>query len=435
MRLVARGAIRMPTGPMPTGSRTSGSATVERPAAVVASAPAVLAHAAPVARRALVATRAVAVLLALASSVTAVSTVSRAMAGPVPSMCTVGLVSAVSASLAAVTRASGVGGALAALLDALRVARAVGEVSAVPAAVVAVATAAIPVSGLGRGLLGRAEPLAERVRGRGLLVAAGVRRGPHSGIGVVAASLVATSSATVAPLRALAPVVLTRGTSFAPVTGAVTTAAAIEALAPAGGGTMLGLDPVVAGLADLQEFGRDLAGEEQRLAIVEVDALLPRVEGVHRDHDVVATGAAAGFLRVLGRQREVQEAPAPAAQAVLHRAIGIASGDADVQELRRARRLAGLDVDRVAVQRAHTASDDLVARAVAGVDRLVEVGEGHGLAQALVQGLHDALGISEAVGVQLEVELLRLVTQHVREGTGDALDQGGVGHSTRSTLA
>jgi hypothetical protein len=62
----------------------------------------------------------------------------------------------------------------------------------------------------------------------------------------------------------------------------------------------LRLHAVVTHLPHLQEFRRDLLGEEQRLAVVEVDALFPSIEGVHRDHDVLQPGAPPAFLGVVG---------------------------------------------------------------------------------------------------------------------------------------
>ncbi|HUR29303.1 MAG TPA: hypothetical protein VM509_14035 [Planctomycetota bacterium] len=202
-------------------------------------------------------------------------------------------------------------------------------------------------------------------------------------------------------------------------------------LAPPAASARIHLDAVVAGLADLQELDRDLLREEQRLAIVEIDAFLPRVERVHRDHDVVATRAPPTFLRVVRRQREVQEAPPSTAQAVAHRAVRVARRDADVQHFGRTRRLAGLDVDRMPVERAHACADDLVTRPVAGMDRILEVSHRDRLAEAFVQGLDDAFGVAVALGVELEVELLGLVAEHVGERACDAFDQGGVGHSAQ----
>lgn len=97
----------------------------------------------------------------------------------------------------------------------------------------------------------------------------------------------------------------------------------------AGGWAQFLLKAVVAGFADLEELRGNLTGEEQRLAVVEIDAFFPRVERVDRDHDVVAPGAAATFLGVVGGQCEMQEAAAASTQSVARRAIRVAGGNAD----------------------------------------------------------------------------------------------------------
>ncbi len=197
----------------------------------------------------------------------------------------------------------------------------------------------------------------------------------------------------------------------------------------AGGWAQLLLDSVVAAFTDLEELRGNLTGEEQRLAVVEIDAFFPCIERVDRDHDVIAPSAAAAFLGVLGGQREMQEPAPAAAQSVARRAIRVAGRNADKEQLRRPRRLSRLDVDRMPVQRTHACAEDFIARAVAGANCVLKISERDWLAQTFVQGLDDAFGVAVSLGVEFEIELLRLVAQHVREGAGNTFDQSRVGHS------
>jgi hypothetical protein len=181
-------------------------------------------------------------------------------------------------------------------------------------------------------------------------------------------------------------------------------------------------------VADFEEVRRDRAREEQRLPVVEVDPLLPRVDRVHLDHRVVARGPPPGLERVLRRQREVEEAPPTRTQPVPSGAVRVVFRYADVEDVRRLRGLARLHLDRVPVERADRALTDLVPRPVAAFDGLDDVVGLDRLAEALVQGGDDVLEIGEAELVHLEVELLGLVAEHVSERAGDAFDQGGVEH-------
>lgn len=210
----------------------------------------------------------------------------------------------------------------------------------------------------------------------------------------------------------------------------VSAAAPVSAAIPTGLAAATGLvaDAVRVHVADFEELGRDRIGQEQRTAVVEVDALFPRVAGAHRDHDVVVRGAAPGLDGVLGRQREVQESTATRAQSVATRAIGVGARHAHEQLGRRLRGLARLHVDRVTVERADLRALDLVTLAIAAEHRLAHVDLVDGFAQALVEGADHVVHLSEPELVDLEVELLRLVAEHVGERAGDAFDQGGMGH-------
>lgn len=186
---------------------------------------------------------------------------------------------------------------------------------------------------------------------------------------------------------------------------------------------------VVALFEHLEVMSGDLFREIKRLAVVEVDPVFPSVEGEDAQDRVLARGAAAGFAGVVGTQGEMQETPSPTAQTKLLRALQISTVDADVQKLGRLARVAGLDGNRVSVERANLRTADLVARAIAGRDRFFEVFELEGFAQSIAQRAHDVIDLAESVGVELEVELLRFVTEHVGQRAGNAFDQGGMRHA------
>lgn len=190
-------------------------------------------------------------------------------------------------------------------------------------------------------------------------------------------------------------------------------------------------EAVGAHFADDQELGRNRIRQEQRAAIVEVDALFPRVPGANRDHDVVVRGATTGFDRVLGSEREVQEAAPTGAQPVTASAIRIAARNTDEQLGGRLRGFAGLDLDRVSVQRADLRAFDLVALAITAEHGVAHVHLVDGLTEALVQRAHDVVDLRVTEFVDLEVEFLRLVTEHVGERAGDAFDQSGMRHGAQ----
>jgi hypothetical protein len=203
-------------------------------------------------------------------------------------------------------------------------------------------------------------------------------------------------------------------------------------LALAGGPTALAERAIFAVLVarmQADEPRRNRFREEQRLTVVEVDAVLPSLRRSHDEHGVFASRAAAALTRIVDRAGKVQEAPSATGQPVLQRALGVACTEPDVKELGRLRRVAGFDRDRVPVERSNLVAHDLVARPVASSDRALDVLALDGFAKALVQGADDLVDVAVAVGVELEVELVGLVAQHVRQGTGDSLDQRGVGHA------
>ncbi|MCK6447553.1 MAG: hypothetical protein L6Q99_14270 [Planctomycetes bacterium] len=182
---------------------------------------------------------------------------------------------------------------------------------------------------------------------------------------------------------------------------------------------------------ETDEARRNRFRQKQRLPVVEVDALFPRFGRSHDEHGVLAAGATPALARVVDGARQVQEAPTSAGESVLERAFGVACAEADVKEFGRLPRLAGLDRNRVAVERAHLVADDLVARTVAGRDRGFDIRTLDGLAETFVKRADDVVDVAVAVGVELQVELVGLVAQHVRQGTGDPLDQRGVGHAVK----
>jgi len=188
------------------------------------------------------------------------------------------------------------------------------------------------------------------------------------------------------------------------------------------------LDAVGELVADLDHLRRDLVREPQRGAVVEVHAVLPRVESTDLEHRVLARRASTGLGSVGRRQSEVQEAAPARAQAVALRALDVARRDAEIEELGRLAVGAGLDRDRVAVQRADAIADDFVARTITRFDRVEHVGFLDRLTQALVEGADHVSHVREAVGVDFEVELLRPVAQHESQGTGDPLDAVVRGH-------
>lgn len=179
---------------------------------------------------------------------------------------------------------------------------------------------------------------------------------------------------------------------------------------------------------ELQVLRRDRIRQEERDAVVEVDPLFPRIECTHGQDREVVRRAARRFERVVGAQREVQVTTPARAQPVTQCALRVGARDTDEQELGRLARLASLDVDRVTVERADDVVLDLVSDAIARFDRVADVVGLDRLAQPLVQRVHDVLHGRVAVLVELEIELLRLVAQHVGEGASDAFDQGRVRH-------
>lgn len=182
---------------------------------------------------------------------------------------------------------------------------------------------------------------------------------------------------------------------------------------------------------ETDEAGRNRFRQEQRLAIVEVDTFFPGFRRAHDEHRVLAARAASALTRVVDRPRQVQEPTPSAGEPVLERAFGISSTEPDVEKLGRLPRLSRFDGNRVAVERAHFVTDDLVARTVARGDRGFDVRTLDGLAEALVERANDLVDVAVAMGVELQVELVGLVAQHVRQGTGDPLDQRGVGHAVK----
>lgn len=74
---------------------------------------------------------------------------------------------------------------------------------------------------------------------------------------------------------------------------------------------------------DLEVVGGNGVGEEERLPVVEVDPLLPGLEGVHLDQYRILRRAHGGVEGVLGCEREVQETPAARAQAEALGALGV----------------------------------------------------------------------------------------------------------------
>ncbi len=185
--------------------------------------------------------------------------------------------------------------------------------------------------------------------------------------------------------------------------------------------------------AHVQEFSRDRIRQEQRTAVVEVDACFPRIAGADRDHHVVVCGAPTGFDRVLGRERQVQETPPTCAQSVATRAIGIAARDTDEQLGRRLGGLAGLDLDRVSVQRADLRAFDLVALTIAAEDCVAHVHLVDRFTEAFVQRAHHVVDFGVSELVDGEVEFLRLVAEHVSERASDAFDQSGMRHGAKKT--
>lgn len=271
--------------------------------------------------------------------------------------------------------------------------------------------------------------------------------------GVVRRALIGSSAATVRPtapiaaapaaVPALAATVATSAVLATAVLATAVLAAAVLAAAVLATGMLSAaslataamalilfarLVAVVIGLEHLQELRRDVLAQKQRLAVVEVVAFLPGIEREDPQHGVVAPGPATGLARVVDVEREVQETPATPAQSVARRAIGVARVDADVEEFRRLRRLTGLDLDRVAVQRAHAAVAQLVPRPVTGHDRFFEIAFVDRLAEALVERTHDVGDCPESVTVELQAKAVRLVPEHVRQRASDALDQRGMGH-------
>ena len=235
---------------------------------------------------------------------------------------------------------------------------------------------------------------------------------------LVARCAVVTTRTAVPTLRALAATAALLATPRGSV-------AALTALAA----FVARLVAITAALEHLEVLGRDLLAQVQRAAVVEVGAFFPGVHGEHLQDRVLARRATSGLASVLGREREVQEATASAAQAVLLGALQVARVDADVQELRRLAGLARLDRDRVAVQRADLRAAQLVARTVAAFDGGEHIGGLHGLSEPLAERADHVVELSEAFLVELEVELLRLVAEHVGERAGDAFDQGRVRHA------
>lgn len=273
-------------------------------------------------------------------------------------------------------------------------------------------------------------------------VAASVLTASRAGSRAGSALIGSAAAAAVRPTAPLAAATSAAAPSLAATIAATMLSAAMRSAAMLGNAGMTAICltsvvaviflarfiPVVSGLEHLQELRRYVLAQEQCLAVVEVVAFLPRVERENSQHRVVASGAATGLARVVDVQREVQEAPATATQPVPRRAIGVAGVDADIQEFGRLRRFAGFDLDRMAVERAHPAVAQLIARTIAGDDRFLEVALVDRFAEALVERAHDVGDRPETVTVELQAETVRLVPEHVRQRASDALDQRGMGH-------
>ena len=181
-------------------------------------------------------------------------------------------------------------------------------------------------------------------------------------------------------------------------------------------------------VAHVQEVRGDLLTKEQGVAVVELDAILEGLEGAHGHHGVFRGDAAAHLPCVVELESQVQEGAPSAAQAAGLRPVRITAADADVEQLGRLARLPRIDGERVPVEGPNAPVDDLVTAAVAGADRLLDVFVVDRLAQALIEGLNNVIEITVTMGVQLEVELLGLMTEHVRQGTGDALGESALAH-------
>jgi hypothetical protein len=187
-------------------------------------------------------------------------------------------------------------------------------------------------------------------------------------------------------------------------------------------------DAVGEHLTEFEILGRDRIRQEQRAPIVEVDPLFPGVHRVDGDHDVLDAGAAAGFDRVIRGQREVQEAAATGAQAEAAGAVRVLARNPDEELRRRFGRLTRLHFDRVPVERADLLALDFVALTIPGGHGRLHILLVDGLAQAFVERAHHVVDFGEPELVHLEIELLRLVAEHVGERAGDAFDQCRMGH-------
>jgi len=174
--------------------------------------------------------------------------------------------------------------------------------------------------------------------------------------------------------------------------------------------------------------------EVERPTVEEVDSVLPRIQGVDAKDGVLARSATACLARVLQVERQVEEAAPASPQSKLLGAPQVAGVHADVQELGRPRGFTGLDLDRVSVERTDLAVANLVARSVASFDGGFDIRLIDRLAQALLERADDVRHGTEAVAVEFEVELLRLVPKHVRERAGDAFDQCGMRHALQSLV-
>jgi hypothetical protein len=174
-------------------------------------------------------------------------------------------------------------------------------------------------------------------------------------------------------------------------------------------------------ISDLEVIGGDRVREEQGLAIVEAHAVLPRITREDRDDRVLRRGAATHLLGVLFARREVQEVTTSRAQAAPCSAVSVAAAHAEVELLRRLSRLARVNLDRVSIQSADLAVDDLVARTITGLDGLCHFLLFDVLVELFTERVQDVLEVGVSELVDLYVELLRLVPKHVGEFAGQTL--------------
>jgi hypothetical protein len=171
----------------------------------------------------------------------------------------------------------------------------------------------------------------------------------------------------------------------------------------------------------LEVLGRDGVGEVQGLSVVEAHPVLPRVACEDRDNGVLGRCAATHLDGVLLAPCEVQEATTSGAQTAPGRALCVAAAHPQVELLRRLAGLTRIDLDRVPVEGTDLAVDDLVPRTITGLDGLGNVLYFNVLVQLLAEGIEDILQICVAEFVDLHIELVRLVAEHVGEFAGQTL--------------